>query len=91
MTEQYLLDFLQLRKEGKIGRLWTPGEKHGFLLAPDEAIPGCEHKMAEPITELELCTVIDKRMGREPLPERKRMGQARREQVYLPKKWRTVA
>lgn len=62
MTHEYALKYLQLRKEGKIGKIWV---MDGHKLAPVEALPGLEYQLAEYISEVELEILIDGLLGLE--------------------------
>ena len=49
--------YQKLRSGGRIGKVWTPTLTHGWLLAPDDALPGLEYSIAEP-TSIEALTKL---------------------------------
>lgn len=64
LSHEETLQYLELRKEGKIGKLWTEGERI-YKLAPLEALAGLEYQLAESICEEKLVILIRKLSGLE--------------------------
>lgn len=64
LSHEETLQYLELRKQDKIGKLWTEG-KRIYKLAPLEALVGLEYQLAESICEEKLVTLIRKLSGLE--------------------------
>lgn len=79
MEDSTVIDYLTLRKQGVIGRVWNDPQTHtGWLLAPVDALPGFEYQVAQPVSDKELTGIVDGLMGREMVVvERKPVGRER--------------
>lgn len=61
MTHEFYLQFMALRKQNLIGRIWNvPG---GFRVAPLDCVPGLEHQEAEFMPELAFTQLVERLSG----------------------------